>query len=499
MKRLLTLTLACLVAVACSRQTPQATPGESPDSQVLVAESDDARQGAEAAAGAKWTGDYDGMTERRIIRALVVYNKTNYFIDKGSQHGTSFEAMREFEQVVNKQLGNKTLKVIVVLIPARRDKILQMLADGQGDVALANLTVTPDREKVVDFTNPVISDISELVVTGPESPAVTSIDDLSGKDVYVRKSSSFFEHLSALNDQLSQQGKAPVNIHTVDEQLETEDVLEMVSAGLLPMTIVDSHVASLWSDVLPGIVVHKDVAIHTGGTVAWAIRKDSPKLRQVLDSFIKDHGVGTAFGNTIIKRYLQDNKWVKNATSQEEMQKFNRLVGIFKKRAGEAGFDWLLIGAQAYQESGLDQGVRSPAGAVGVMQIKPSTAASPEVGIQGVETDPDANVRAGVKYLRFMVDHYFKDDPMDALNKQLFAFAAYNAGPARFPAMRKEAADRGLDPNVWFQNVEVIVADRIGNETVNYVSNIYKYYTAYKLVQEIQAGRKAAVQAAGKQ
>jgi membrane-bound lytic murein transglycosylase MltF len=79
------------------------------------------------------------------------------------------------------------------------------------------------------------------------------------------------------------------------------------------------------------------------------------------------------------------------------------------------------------------------------------------------------------------------------LDKALFAFASYNAGPARVQQLRKEAAKRGLDPNVWFQNVEYVAAEKIGQETVTYVSNIYKYYVAYRLIRESQAARKEAV------
>jgi membrane-bound lytic murein transglycosylase MltF len=100
-----------------------------------------------------------------------------------------------------------------------------------------------------------------------------------------------------------------------------------------------------------------------------------------------------------------------------------------------------------------------------------------------------------VKYMRWMIDQYFKDEPMDNLNKGLFAFASYNAGPGRIRQLRREAAKRGLDPNVWFGNVEQIASERIGRETVTYVSNIYKYYVAYRLIAEERTRREEAKKA----
>ena len=140
-----------------------------------------------------------------------------------------------------------------------------------------------------------------------------------------------------------------------------------------------------------------------------------------------------------------------------------------------------MVAAQGYQESGLDQSARSGAGAIGIMQLLPSTAADPNVGIPDIE-EIDNNIHAGTKYLRFVRDRYFDDPAVDDFNATLLTFAAYNAGPARVRQLRAEAAEVGLDPNIWFDNVEVIAAKRIGRETVQYVSNITKYYVAYRLI-----------------
>jgi membrane-bound lytic murein transglycosylase MltF len=427
----------------------------------------------------KWLGDFDGMAERREIRALVVYSKTFYFLDKGRQRGATYELLKEFEKFVNKKLKTKTLKFKVLFIPVRRDQLIPWLLEGRGDIAAANLTITPLRQKQVDFSDPLIPGVQELLVTGPSAPPVKSLDDLAGKEIQVRPSSSYYESLTQLNQTFQKAGKPKINLVAADEMFQDEDLLELVNAGLIPMIVMDSHKAQFWGQIFDNIKVHPDVAVRTGGEIAWAFRQDSPKLKAVVDEFVKGHKKGTLMGNILLKRYLRDTKYVKNSTTQEEMDRFRSMVGLFEKYAGQYDFDYLMVGAQAYQESGLDQNKRSPAGAVGVMQLLPSTAADPNVGIPDIEK-LDKNIQAGTKYLRFIVDRYFKDEPMDDVNKLLFAFAAYNAGPARVSGLRNKAAKMGLDPNVWFHNVEVVAAKEIGRETVQYVSNIYKYYIVYR-------------------
>jgi membrane-bound lytic murein transglycosylase MltF len=431
-----------------------------------------------------WKGDYDGMVEqRRMVRFLVVYSKTFYFVDKADQKGIGYELGKMFEEEINNDQKDKTLKINVVFVPVRRDELISALLEGRGDIAASNLTITPERLKEVDFSLPFLTDVSELIVTGPSAPPIKALDDLSGKEIYVRTSSSYYQSLKRLNESFRKVGKPLVKLTPADENLEDEDLLEMVNAGLITMVVVDSHKAQFWAQIFDKIVVHEDIAVRTGAEIAWAFRKDNPKLKKVVNDFVNRHRKGTMMGNILFKRYLRDTKWVKNSTTAEELKKFQQTVNFFKKYGGKYGFEYLMVGAQGYQESGLDQSVRSPVGAIGIMQILPSTARDPNVNIPNIE-NPEDNIHAGVKYMRFMMDEYFKDAQMDQVNKALFAFASYNAGPNKIARLRKQAAQMGLNPNVWFNNVELVVAKEIGRETVQYVSNIYKYYIAYKLIAE---------------
>jgi membrane-bound lytic murein transglycosylase MltF len=426
-------------------------------------------------------GDFDEMVQHGTIRALVVYSKTFYFLDRGRQHGISYEVLKEFENFVNKKLKTKTLKVQFVFIPVSRDELIPSLLNGLGDIAVANLTITTERQKQVDFSNPLLRGVKELLVTGPAAPPINSIDDLAGKEIHVRRSSSYYESLIQLNTSFKKARKSQMKLVLADETFEDEDLLEMVNAGLIPMIVMDSHKAQFWKQIFDNIAVHQGIAVRAGGEIAWAFRKNSPKLKAVVNDFVKGHKKGTMLGNILFKRYLQNTKYVKNSMSEKELKKYNSMVQLFKKYAGEYNFNSLMIAAQAYQESGLDNSRRSHAGAVGVMQLLPTTAADPNVSIANIEK-LENNIHAGTKYLRFIIDRYYKDEPMDDVNKLLFAFASYNAGPARVRGLRKEAVAMGLDPNVWFRNVEIVAAKSIGRETVQYVSNIYKYYIAYQMV-----------------
>jgi membrane-bound lytic murein transglycosylase MltF len=444
-----------------------------------------------------WTGDLDGMIKRRVIRVLTVYSKTLYFGDKGAQRGIVVDYAREFEEELNKSLAadkklkHKHLKVQLVFIPVQRNELLPALVAGKGDIAAASLTITPERRKLVDFTAAGLSNVSEVVVSGPASPTVATLDDLSGKDVFVRKSSSYYESLVALNEKFAAEKKPPVLLKESPETLEDEDLLEMLNAGLVSLVIVDKQLADFWKKIFPQLTVHDNIAVRTGGEIAWAIRKGSPQLKAKLDDFAMRHKVGTLIGNQILMRYLKNVKYVKNAASEKERKKFLSLIQYFQKYGDQYDVDWVLMGAQGYQESRLNQNAKSPVGAIGVMQVMPATGKDMNVGDI---TETEANIHAGIKYMRWMIDHYYGNEPMTRLDKALFAFASYNAGAGRISQLRKLAAKRGLDPNVWFHNVEYVAAEKIGQETVTYVSNIYKYYIAYRLVLESQAAKKEAVE-----
>ncbi|HKA61153.1 MAG TPA: transporter substrate-binding domain-containing protein [Methylomirabilota bacterium] len=436
-----------------------------------------------------WKGDFDRLLERRMIRVMVPFSRTLYFNDRGRERGLTGEFVRDFEQYVNRKYKTGNRPLTVYIVPTTRDRLLSNLEAGRGDLAAGNLTITEERLKLVDFTPlPLDQSVSEVVLTGPKSPAIASVDDLSGKTVHVRKSSSYFESLTALNARLGKAGKPPAKLVLVPDALEDEDMMEMLNAGLFELIVVDDWKAKLWAQVLPNVKVSR-IAVHEGGQVGWAMRKDSPKLGAALTEFfaqaVKKEGV-------MAYRFAQFNKQIRqiaNPTASEDTKRFQETLALFNRYAPQYGFDAIMLAAQGYQESRLDQSARSHVGAVGIMQIMPATGAELKVGDIKVA---ESNVHAGAKYMDRLMTRYFQDAHFTEANRTLFAFASYNAGPGSIAKARKEAETRGLDPDRWFNHVEVIVAEKIGREPVTYVRNIYKYYVAYILMIQAQAEQKAA-------
>lgn len=283
---------------------------------------------------------------------------------------------------------------------------------------------------------------------------------------------------------LASSGKVKVKIVAANDHLEDEDLLEMVNAGIIPMIIIDKHKGDFWSKILPNIVLYPRIKVNSGGRIGWAVRKNNPKLKKVINEYVAKNKKGTLTGNIAINKYLKDTKYITNSLHGEEIKRFKKTIELFKKYGEQYEFDHLMLAALAFQESGLDQSVKSHVGAVGVMQILPTTASDSNVNIPNIEKI-EPNIHAGTKYLHFMANRYFGEESgVDPFNRAMFSFASYNAGPAKVARMRKEAEKMGFDPNVWFNNVEVVAAKRIGRETVQYVSNILKYYIAYKLLSE---------------
>jgi len=429
---------------------------------------------------APWTGDLDEMIQRRIVRVLTVYGLGRYYVDKGREKGMVFELMKMLEDDLNKRSGTKHLRIHVVFIPVARDELIQGLIDGRGDLAVAGLTITPERQERIDFANPMTRELSEILVTGPSAPPVSGVDDLAGKEIYVRASSSYRSSLEVINRQFREQGKDQIVIQEISELLEDEDLLEMVNSGSLEWAVVDDYKADIWASVFENLVVRKDIVFRSGGQLGFAMRKGSPKLREYVNGFVKTHRQGTLKGNILINRYVDDFDWSKNILGAADYERFLEVLDIFEQYGNRYGVDYLIVAAQGYQESQLKQSARSRAGAVGIMQLLPSTAADSNVGIGDIST-ADANIHAGVRYLDFLRTRYFSDLWADDFNRTLFALAAYNAGPARVMKLRQKAAEQGYDPNKWFDNVEIIAAKEIGRETVQYVANILKYYVVYRL------------------
>lgn len=440
----------------------------------------------ERAVTERFVGDYDEMKRDRIVRVLIPYSITDYYLEKGQEKGLAAEYLRLFEERLNKGIRKEADKVRVVLLPTRRDLLIGGLEEGIGDIAAADLTITPDRLKQVDFTDPVRSGVREILVTRSDLADVTQEADLAGLEVHVRASSSYHDSLLALNDRLGKAGLDELGIRQVDEILEDEDLMEMVAADLLPATVVDEYKADLWLKIFKDLKIHRDVALRDEAEIAWAFRKDSPLLAKELNGFISETKIGTKLGNILANRYSKDATKIINPKTEAYQKRLDELIALFEKIGAKYEIDPMLLAAQAFQESRLNNNAKSRVGAVGIMQVLPSTARDRSVGVKNFR-ELEGNIEAGAKYNRFVADTYFDDPDISELDQILFVLASYNAGPNRVARVRKNAKD----PNTWFGEVEWQVLKAAGAEPIKYVKNIYIYYVVFSRLYEYDKQRKA--------
>jgi len=442
----------------------------------------------------RYTDDLDDLIRKRVIRVLVKISKTDFFTVGGQPRGFEYEMVEKYKKYLKTRVRKRSWPVIFVFIPVPFDELIPALVEGRGDIAAAGLTITAEREKKVAFTEPYFSNVKEVVVTSNNVAGIKSLADLSGRSIYVKKGTSYVEHLHLLNNNLSAEKKKPVKIVEVSPKLSTEDILELVNAGVLDITVADDHIAKAWAALFSNISVHGDLVIHAGGKIAWAVRKNNPDLKKSLSRVTRRSRKGTLIGNIFFQRYYQNTEWISNPLDPDEMKRLAALKDLFKRYADQYGFDWLAIAALSYQESRLDHSMQSAAGAVGLMQVMPKTAEAPPIEIPDIQ-EIENNIHAGVKYMAFLRDNYFNDAGISAAAKVDFSLAAYNAGPNRISRLRRAAKQAGLDSDIWFGNVEQMARRSIGRETVEYVANVNKYYISYKLVFGLLKERERAVEA----
>ena len=422
-----------------------------------------------------FTGDFRELRKKRVIRALVSYSRTRFFIDQGVPRGFEYEMLQHYEKFLNRNIKRRDRQIKVICIPLPFDQLLDALREGRGDIAAAGLTTTPENRKKVAFSTPYIPEVHKVIVHHRDVDDILTIDDLSNRKIYVLSGRGHLGYLKTLNRLFFREGLPPLRMIVQDNSLATEDVLEFVNAGVMKITVMDEHIAEAWAEVLPDIVVRPDLTLNISGGIAWAVRKKNPRLLASINDFLKKNSMGSLLGNVLFKRYYRNSKWINNPVSEAAQKKLEEVTGLFKKYSDRYGFDWMAIAAQAYQESELNNRKISHKGAVGIMQVLPGTASSSFIDVPNVHK-LENNIHAGVKYLNHLRERYFNNPDINPAAQVDFAWAAYNAGPVQIIRLRKKAASRGLDPNRWFLNVEQMAP----RETVEYVANINKYYVAYK-------------------
>ncbi len=432
------------------------------------------------------TYDFECIRERRTIRILVPYSRTFFHIEQGRQKGVSHETGLAFERWLNQRYPRRSggSRWHVMFIPVSRDQLLPSLIRGVGDIAAGGL-VADERAR---FGGQVVMASGEfrsepVLVSGPSGAKLARLDDLAGKEVAVPALSNDFWGLVELSRTFSERGLAPIHLLPQAEGIEPEELLGRVNAGTLAAAVVDRRVAKAWQSTLGDLAI-QPLQFAWGGHYAWAVRDGNPELREVLAEFFSDQQRGRRPARAWKEERLEAGRFLDEPASADELRRFHQLNRAFIASAERHGLDPLMLMAQAFHESRFDQRARSNRGAVGVMQVLPSTAADPNVRVSGVGSSAERNVEAASKYLRFLADTYLDDPALTPDNRMFLLLAAYNAGPGNLQKIRRMARESGLDPDRWYGHVERMAARELGRETLDYVSNVYKYYVSYRFAQE---------------
>ncbi|MCI5165185.1 MAG: lytic transglycosylase F [Candidatus Electrothrix sp. GM3_4] len=434
-----------------------------------------------------WFGDLDDMLKRGQLRVLIPFSRTFFFRANSHELGLSSETLRLYEQFLNDQmvLGDKKMKFI--FLPTPKKLLIEDLLAGKGDIVVADIFLPPEQKKLVKFVSPVAMEIQEILATGPNSPKFKSIFNLSGQEITVRENSSYAASLQKLNSTLTSIGRKPVTLHFAEALLEDEDLLEMTAAGLLPMTVVDSHVGAFWATVFPRLKLHNKIALRTAKEISWAVRPDTPLLQESISSFKKNSYLPCDGHISLTGYYRNKDSFLKNSLSLPALERYHSTVALLKKYGEKYTVPYLLLAALAYQESKLDPFWLGENGEVGLMGIDPSAVLQ-----EGLETDlqrvrkPEHNIHTAVRYLRFLADRYFFSPRLSELDRNLMAIAAYKSSPEQVIAARKKAALAGYNPDIWFNHVETTMHSGEGEnikdmkDIAQYVRNIYKYLKAYE-------------------
>ncbi|UCE41404.1 MAG: transglycosylase SLT domain-containing protein [Candidatus Aminicenantes bacterium] len=434
------------------------------------------------------TYDLPDMIKKRRIRVLTTYTFGNYFVYEGKAYGYEYSLMEEYKKFLNK--GRKRADhVDFYYFPVPYELLVSTINSGYGDIVAANMTILQERSEEVDFTDPYQWNIKEVLVSNEGIEGIQKIEDLSSREVHVREGSSYHYSLARLNEQLKENKLAPIKIVALPGVVNTGEIIELVSSDVIDITVADSHIASIADELLPNIKVHEQIVFNDDVKFGWIVRKSNPQLKASLNQFIKTIKKGTYLGNIYFQRYFKRNPWAREGLKRDDFTKFSKYAPLFKKYGEMYGVDWMLVEAQAFQESGLNPDVRSRAGAVGLMQLLPSTAEW--MGFDE-HLSPENNVHAGVKYLKYLMDQYFPEDKYSATERLRLALAAYNAGPGNMQKSIRKTAELGYDATKWFGNVEMGTMRQVGLEPVHYVRNINKYYLSF-LISDILEGVKEEI------
>lgn len=427
-----------------------------------------------------YTDDLPGLKERKRLRMITRNSATTFYLHRGSPFGFEYELVKRFADQHDLRLD--------IVIPDDNESLIPWLNEGRGDVVAAMLTITPRRLEDAAFTRPYFYD--KEVVVAREKDNIENIRDLAGRTVHVRKSSSYYRTVQGLQETVPD-----INIELAPEDMQTDEILRKVAEGEWDLTICNLDLLQV--EQTYGSAIKAALTVDESNKIGWAVRKDNRKLLQALNRFIKEEYRGL-FYNMRKERYFENPKTIARAEDEWRMDRSGQISPydeLVKKYANRHDLDWRLIVSQMYQESRFNPKKQSWAGARGLMQLLPRAAR--EVGVEGNLYDPENSIKAGVLYLRRMINLL---DPKLPMSERIrFGLVSYNAGRGHMLDARRLARKQGLNPDLWYENTEkamLMLSQRKyysksrfgyvrGSEPVDYVRDIEDRYFSY--IQQLPA------------
>lgn len=472
------------------------------------------------------------LDEKRLIVALES-NSTDYFLYQGQPMGYHLEILQELAHHMGCQLeiihGNSLTEQ------------LDLLKTGKVDIIASNLNITPSRERFIEFSHPLYHTRQVLVQLKPDylsdtASYITRVEQLQDKIVYVRHNSVFENTLKKLNRDYPRWN----HIHIERSEETEEELLFQVSRGEIAYTIASESKASRFAQTHPQMDCH--LPLSEPEPIGWAMRLYDDSLHLLVNQWI-DSLSGTQDFKYLYHKYYElpfhktvlsvesgfkkmdsvsdtrkreqwemlvkeglvdasDTSYMDQTYKRKHTGKKTKMSNLaitpfdplLKKYSREIGWDWRLLASLIYQESQFQSHLVSKQGAIGLMQMMPSTARTYHITVRSSEED---QIKAGVAYIASLYKSLKKNigDSIAPSEMVYFVLASYNTGPGHVLDARRLALKYGADPNVWYGNVETYMGLKSdpkyykdpecrngyarGKETVDFVRKIDRRYMHY--------------------
>ena len=407
-----------------------------------------------------------------VLRVLINQSRNTSGQVKGQAIGSELQRLRAFEQFLNR---DSRRKLSLKLIPKAKEQLLPALLRGEGDLVVPGELLEPTSAQPVSASRALERNVPIVLVSAKGSRRYLRVQQLAGHRLTLAQGSAAAQAVAGVNQQLAERHLAPRSVDWADPSLAAEDVLEMVQAGIYPLTAVELPLAERWAKVLPKLRIDRHLQLDNQRDTHWYMSRQAPMLAATLEQFLPGYS-RSADQDVAFVRVNRRAYRVHNPLGRSDRQKLEKLRPTLQLYGSQNNFDWLSLAALAYKESSFNPPARSGSGPNGLMQITPAAARS--VGVSNSQTLA-GNVQAAAKYMAMIRKRFFSSPQIAESERLAFVLAAYNMGPERVQGMRTEAKRRGLNPNQWFFQVERVALEQAGMGVVNYVGSVNKYQLAF--------------------